>query len=123
MPAVAPHGRTKRYQAQDGGLSSASIEPDTKQANRGGGLGAVGGSHGDRRADSASGTCDTQQASIALAIQLLPALCLWVGSACVKNTLLENIAQAHDIATSGGYPQRASRASTRRSVAAARSGA
>ena len=35
----------------------ASIEPDTKQANRGSGTGAVGGSHGDRRADSASGSC------------------------------------------------------------------
>jgi hypothetical protein len=36
---------------------NASIEPATKQANRGGGPGAVGGSHGDWRADSASGSC------------------------------------------------------------------
>jgi len=35
----------------------ASIEPATKQANRGSATGAVGGSHGDRRADSASGSC------------------------------------------------------------------
>ena len=35
----------------------ASIEPATKQANRGSGTGAVGGSHGDRRADSESGLC------------------------------------------------------------------
>lgn len=66
---------------------------------------------------------DTQQASIASAIQLLPALCLGVGSVCVKTHWVGNIAQAHDVATSGGSPQRASRASTRRSVAAARSGA
>jgi hypothetical protein len=32
----------------------ASMEPATKQANRGGGTGAVGDSHSDRRADTES---------------------------------------------------------------------
>ncbi len=63
---------------------------------------------------------DTQQASIALAIQLLPAFFYGVGSVCVKHTVVGDIAQAHDVATSGGSPQRASRASPRRSAAAAR---
>ena len=53
---------------------------------------------------------DTQQASIALAIQLLPAFCLGVGSVCVKTHWVGDIAQAHDVATSGGSPQRSSRA-------------
>jgi hypothetical protein len=101
----------------------ASIEPATKQANRGGGTGAVGGSHGDRRADSASGSCRHAASVDRVAIQLLPALCLWLGSVCVKTHWVGNIAQAHDVATGGGSPQRSSRASTRRSVAAARSGA
>jgi hypothetical protein len=64
---------------------------------------------------------DTQQAPTAPAVQLLPAFCLGVGSVCVKHTGVGDIAQAHDIATRGGSPQRASRASTRRSAAAARS--
>jgi hypothetical protein len=64
---------------------------------------------------------DTQQASIALAIQLLPAFCLWGGFCVCENTLVGNIAQAHDVATGGGSPQRSSRASSRRSAAAARS--
>jgi len=34
----------------------ASMKPATKQANRGGGTGAVGDSHSDRRADTASGS-------------------------------------------------------------------
>jgi hypothetical protein len=98
----------------------ASIEPATKQANRGGGTGAVGGSHGDRRADSESGSC-RHAASVDRASDPAAAcLFLWVGSVCVKTHWVGDIAQAHDVATSGGSPQRASRASPRRSVAAAR---
>ena len=65
----------------------ASIEPATKQANRGSGTGAVGGSHGDRRADSASGSCRRlSKAPSAKRSRLLTAFCLGVGSVCVKHT-------------------------------------
>jgi len=103
----------------------ASIEPDTKQANRGGGTGAVGGSHGDRRADSESGSC-RHAASVdrvsdpAAACLLSVGWVLWVGSVCVKHTAVGDIAQAHDVATCGGSPQRSSRASPRHCLAAAR---
>jgi len=102
----------------------ASIEPDTKQANRGSGTGAVGGSHGDRRADSESGSC--RHAASVDRVSDPAAACIMFGGGfcvCVKTHWVGNIAQAHDVATGGGSPQRSSRASPRRSVAAARSGA
>ena len=101
----------------------ASIEPATKQANRGRAADAVGNAIAADALTRRAARADTQQASIAPAIQLLPAFVCGVGSVCVKTHWVGNIAQAHDVATSGGSPQRASRASTRRSVAAARSGA
>jgi hypothetical protein len=71
----------------------ASMEPPTKQANRGSGTGAVGGSHGDRRADSESGSCRHAASVDRVAIQLLPAFCLWGGSVCVKHTVVGGIGE------------------------------
>jgi hypothetical protein len=65
----------------------ASIEPATKQANRGGGTGAVGGSHGDRRADPESGSC-RHTASADRASGPAAACLLFGGGFCVcENTL------------------------------------
>ena len=65
----------------------ASIEPATKQANRGGGTGAVGGSHGDRRADPESGSC-RHAASADRASGPAAACLLFGGGFCVcENTL------------------------------------
>ena len=65
----------------------ASIEPHTTQANRGSGTGAVGGSHGDRRADSASGSC-RHAASVDRASDPAAAcICLWGGFCVCENTL------------------------------------
>jgi hypothetical protein len=64
----------------------ASIEPDTKEANRGRVADAVGNAIAADALTRRAARADTQQASIALAIQLLPAFGLWVGSACVKHT-------------------------------------
>ena len=66
----------------------ASMEPDTKQASRGGGTGAVGGSHGARRADSVSGSCrGFSKAQSAQRSRLLTAFCL-LGGFCVLKTLV-----------------------------------
>jgi hypothetical protein len=88
----------------------ASIEPDTKQANRDSGTGAVGGSHGDRRADSASGSC-RHAASVDRASDPAAA-CLWfVGWFCVCEThCWENYRRAQDVAATGGSRAAASRA-------------
>jgi hypothetical protein len=65
----------------------ASIEPATKQANRGGGTGAVGGSHGDRRADPESASC--RHAASVDRVSDPAAACLLFGGGfcvCVKHT-------------------------------------
>jgi hypothetical protein len=98
----------------------ASIEPATKQANRGGAADAVGASHSGRRADSESGSCRhaAKRRSRQRSSCCLPFFC---GGVCVCETHRGgDIAQASDMATGGGVPQRASRATTRRSAAAAR---
>ena len=64
----------------------ASIEPATKQANRGSGADAVGNAIAADTLTRRAARADTQQASIALAIQLLPAFVCGVGSVCVKHT-------------------------------------
>jgi len=65
----------------------ASTEPDTKQASRGSGTGAIGAATGDRRADSASGSCDTQQVSIAQRSNCCLHYVCGVGSVCEKHTV------------------------------------
>lgn len=65
----------------------ASIEPATKQANRGSGTGAVGGSHGDRSADPESGSC-RHAASADRASDPAAACIMFGGGFCVcENTL------------------------------------
>jgi hypothetical protein len=63
----------------------ASIEPATKQATRGSGTGAVGGSHGDRRADSGSGSC-RHAASVDRVSDPAAACLLFGGGFCVCET-------------------------------------
>jgi hypothetical protein len=63
----------------------ASIEPATKQANRGGGTGAVGGSHGDRRADPESGSCRHAASVDRVSDPAAACLFLW-GGFCVCET-------------------------------------
>ena len=63
----------------------ASIEPDTKQASRGSGTDAVGGSHGGRRADSVSGSC-RHAASADRASDPAAACIISVGGFCVCET-------------------------------------
>jgi hypothetical protein len=63
----------------------ASIEPATKQANRGSGTGAVGGSHGDRRADPESAAC-RHAASADRASGPAAACLLFGGGFCVCET-------------------------------------
>jgi hypothetical protein len=57
MPAGLSHGRTKRPLRDMEASRMASMEPATKRANRGSGTGAVGDSHGNRRADAESDSC------------------------------------------------------------------
>jgi hypothetical protein len=65
----------------------ASIEPDTKQANRGSGTDAVGGSHGDRRADSESGSCRHAASVDRVSDPAAACLFLWGGFCVCENTL------------------------------------
>jgi hypothetical protein len=53
-PAGLSHGRTKRPLRDMEASRMASMEPDTKQANRGSATVAVGVSHGERRAGTES---------------------------------------------------------------------
>ena len=63
----------------------ASIEPATKKANRGSGTGAVGGSHGDRRADPESGSCRHAASVDRVSDPAAACLFLW-GGFCVCET-------------------------------------
>lgn len=65
----------------------ASIEPRTTQANRGGGTGAVGGSHGDRRADPESGSCRHAASVDRVSDPAAACLFLWGGFCVCENTL------------------------------------
>ena len=81
------HGRTKRPSREMEACRMASMEPPTTQANRGSGTGAVGGSHGDRRADSESGSC-RHAASVDRVSDPAAACLLFGGGFCVcENTL------------------------------------